>query len=308
MTDSSAIAKLKFAYQGREYQFLSPRDLIGRAVETTGQFYSIDELEFILSIGIPPGRIVDCGAHIGNHTVFFAGVMGRKVIAFEPIPDSFDLLKQNIAANECAGEVELVNMGLAEKPGEALMVFSPENTGASFVEGVGNLHERAQAEFRAVELTPLDSMVGEEPVALLKIDVENSELQLLLGAKETIKRHTPVIVVESLNINSRASLTVWLASFGYDCGAVIGISDSLVFTHRHKHRGLAISATAFLTRKIDRHWQSKNRLGPAYESMLLDEVQRLRSVNAAAHKQIEALSKGPPLLPFVRETLRRFFK
>jgi len=306
VTDSSAISELAFTYQDREYYFLSKRDYIGEKIRATGEFYSIDELEFLLSIGIPPGRIVDCGAHIGNHTVFFAQVMERTVLAFEPTIDSFKLLTENVAANNCDGRVELINMALGQTPGEALMVVTPENTGAAFVEGCRAIDEDAQVEFRQVELTSLDSVVGEEPVSLLKIDVEGSELEVLRGAQKTIRRHTPVIVVECQDSRSKGDVTACLAGLGYDCGAVIGISDSLVFTHRHKHRGLAISATAFLTRKIDRHWSSRSQLPPAYESMLLDEVQRLRAVNSAANKQIEAIRKSKALPAFLHQTLRRF--
>lgn len=134
---------------------------------------------------IKPGDVVvDVGAFIGDHTHAYAkataGVDSGRVLAFEPNPLPYEALVRNMQGH---GHVLCVNGGLADKPGTMSLVQS-ENTGATY--GVSG---------DRVELKTLDSYELHQ-CNLIKIDAEGYELHILHGAKETIKRCKPVLVLE----------------------------------------------------------------------------------------------------------------
>ena len=45
------------------------------------------------------GTVFDVGAHIGNHTLYFAAICGMEVHAWEPFADSRKQLEANLALN-----------------------------------------------------------------------------------------------------------------------------------------------------------------------------------------------------------------
>src|SRR5688572_21670039 len=74
-----------------------------RFVSKTGQFYEADLLETLDEwIDVRHHYVIDVGANIGNHTLFFAAVMGARVIAIEPNPEALRYLKQNSLDNRAA--------------------------------------------------------------------------------------------------------------------------------------------------------------------------------------------------------------
>lgn len=130
---------------------------------------------------------IDAGAHIGT----FAKVMsGRfeKVIAVEPSPDTFECLDVNLSNAGCTN-VERRHVALGREPGFVHMELTSEqetraNTGARFIKPGGSI--------------PVETIDSWElpSLGLLKMDVEGSEPAVLAGAKDTIKRCQPVILVE----------------------------------------------------------------------------------------------------------------
>ncbi len=139
-------------------------------------------------VGRDDSVVLDLGANIGNHTLFFANeVHAGKIISFEPVPATFDILKKNIEINGLQNKVELHKEGLADKPGRAVIAaFNEGNVGGTALKkGDGELI-----------LTTIDSL-NLPKVTLMKIDVENMEHLLLAGALETIKRTRPIIMTES---------------------------------------------------------------------------------------------------------------
>lgn len=139
-------------------------------------------------IGEEGSVVVDIGANIGNHTLYFANELNAgKVISFEPVPNTFKILETNIQLNGLQDRVEIYNQGLSDKPGRAeIEVFNPGNIGGTSLKaGKGELI-----------LTTLDSL-NLQSVTFIKMDVEGMEPQALKGAVETIKRTRPIMLIES---------------------------------------------------------------------------------------------------------------
>lgn len=69
---------------------------------------------------------LDCGAHIGIATLYFKQLYpNSKITAFEPNPETFEILKLNVCQNNLEG-VELVNAALAKTEGEADFFISKD--------------------------------------------------------------------------------------------------------------------------------------------------------------------------------------
>lgn len=141
-------------------------------------------------VGQNDSIVVDLGANIGNHTLFFANELhAGKVISFEPVPDTFKILQKNIQLNNLEDKVELHNEGLSDKPGHAVIASFNEGNigGTSLKQGEGTL-----------VLTTLDSL-NLKKITMIKIDVEGMEPQALEGARDTITRLRPFIMTEAFS-------------------------------------------------------------------------------------------------------------
>ncbi len=197
------VSSNKFVYRPRHTNsaFFLPLgnvDLIQQFILATENYFEIDEFEKIFHdfkggilskfIGAPDSVVLDIGANIGNHTLYFANELhAAKIYSFEPIESTFKILEKNIDLNNLQDKVKIFNRGLSNASGRAtIRHFDKENIGNTelFV-GHGNIEISALDDFDIPKVT------------FMKIDVEGMELQVLEGALETIKHSRPFIWVES---------------------------------------------------------------------------------------------------------------
>lgn len=124
--------------------------------------------------------VVDGGAFIGDHTIAYLNAVGLHgvVWAFEPSREAFLCLKHN-----CPRAFHF-NCGLSDRPGYITLTRG-DNKGATF--GI----EAEEGE----SVVPLD-MYEMPDLDFLKLDIEGMELRAIRGAKETILRCKPTILVE----------------------------------------------------------------------------------------------------------------
>jgi len=138
-----------------------------------------------------PGTLaLDIGSHIGTHTVTMSQCVGDKgtVFAFEPNKIIYRELCYNLAINDCAN-VHALRCAIGKSKSVIEVVSShPRNQGGSYVV------EQKGGQNAAV-LLPLDAL-NLNNISFIKIDVENMEADVLDGAKETILRNRPVMLIE----------------------------------------------------------------------------------------------------------------
>lgn len=161
-------------------------DHIPRRIIETQDFYERGLLEDAWDRA-PAGSVVDCGAHIGNHTLFFAGIMGRDVLAFEPNPASYRRLEANVMANGLGHRVRTVRAAVGPVGGWGTLLGSEaDNTGG------------CRVAFRPgdVAVVALDDYRLQD-VAVLKVDVEGQAMAALTGALATLERCRPLVYVET---------------------------------------------------------------------------------------------------------------
>lgn len=154
--------------------------------------------------------ILDIGANIGNHSIYFVKECGAaKVLSFEPIPKTFEILKRNIELNNLQNSIIPYNWGIGDMRSRASASdYDLTNIGGTFLRNVHN---------GEVEVHSIDEMNIDENVALIKIDVEGFEAKVIKGALKTIKKNMPMIMVEAWeNSNTIFSIINMLCKFGYD--------------------------------------------------------------------------------------------
>jgi FkbM family methyltransferase len=139
--------------------------------------------------------IVDVGANFGYYTVLTAVAAGATgvVHAFEPDPDAFKLLTENVALN-ALDRVRLYELCLGAEDGEAEFYLMDESA-FSGLSPTGRARPRGTMRTAMRRLDSVLEAQGEPAVTCLKIDVEGHEYAVLAGARRTIRRSRDVIVM-----------------------------------------------------------------------------------------------------------------
>lgn len=190
-----------------QYLYVDPFEYVGGKIAQEG-CYEPETVALFRSILTRNMVIIDAGAHVGQYTVIASALVGSsgQVHAFEPDPFTFQLLKDNAIVNRCLNT--LCNRGaLSSDRGHGLLYLSDVSFSAS--DSLRPPRGCEKIEAVEVELIALDEYVkvaSLHRVDVLKADVEGAELLVLRGARETIVRFTPIIIVE---------LSVHTERFGY---------------------------------------------------------------------------------------------
>jgi len=205
-----------FQYLGKTVRFEidEPSDVIQK-VQASGSFYERRTLERLADI-VPEGAtIIDAGANVGNHSIFFSlFCKPMRIIPFEPNARLAAVLQKNIALNATANiDTSRTHFALGRSRGHArLVVRRADNWGNGHLvaeatdAGVTVFDER-------VEVRPIDEFKI-EAADFIKIDVEGHEVEVLHGAIETITRFRPTLFIEVGAARLRA-VAEFLAPLGY---------------------------------------------------------------------------------------------
>lgn len=164
---------------------IEPDNIVGRAVWTVGVADSTVS-EVLWRLIDPAETVVDVGANIGCLTGLMAARAGRgKVLAFEPSREVFVNLSENVAAWQRQLPATLLAYPLALSNYHGAGVLSVPEGSARDWALAGLVSDEQEGD--AVEVRRLDGLV-DEPVGVLKIDVEGHERAVLEGAGELLRR------------------------------------------------------------------------------------------------------------------------
>ena len=140
---------------------------------------------------VPSGRnSIDVGASWGVYTHSLSRLC-QHVFSYEPHPEVFEKLRKSLGTN-----VNLFQLALSDRNGvETLYV---PNINGRDADGLSRL-SRDFTEYRSrtieVSTVRLDDQ-DHSDVGFMKIDVEGHEIQVLQGAKETLLRERPTLLIE----------------------------------------------------------------------------------------------------------------
>lgn len=147
---------------------------------------------------------VDGGAYTGDTAAEFisdmkaAGKRYSHIYSFEPDPHNIKIAANNLSAYD---RVELVPRGLWSKP--EVLRFSSRSGGEHLASGIGSPlsgSDWTNGEVDvSVPVTSLDDFFSGKPVeewpTLIKMDIEGSEREALIGAAKVIKRKKPRLMI-----------------------------------------------------------------------------------------------------------------
>jgi len=185
-------------------------------------------VQFALRTLIQPGMTVyDVGANVGFLSVIAARFVGPSgcVICFEPLPDNVLQIEHNIRLNDFK-QIRIRREALSDENGEASFLISAETTWGKLA-SVSSTVAKQVGEIK-VPVRRLDSMIagGELPLPdLIKIDVEGAEVAVLKGARESLNKARPIMLIELHGTNE--GVNVELNELNY-LTAVLGSAASIV--------------------------------------------------------------------------------
>jgi FkbM family methyltransferase len=183
---------------------------IGRSLDLYGEW--CDDEAFVLSHILSPGDVVvDVGANIGTHTVFFAQKVSAigLVVAFEPQRLVFQTLCGNVALN---GLTNVITFQAAVGAVRGQLTFPPIDPRVQFNFGAVSGTQGGAGE--VVDVVPIDELALPR-CTLLKVDVEGMEAKVIEGAKDTIARCRPALFLENDTVDRSREVLEAVESIGY---------------------------------------------------------------------------------------------
>lgn len=198
-----SLEQVSFTYHGRQYWIrVNPESHIGGRILNRNEPYEIDLLEDMFIHSTPYATALDIGAHIGNHTLWLATVCQMDVVAFEPYNADYAALTRNVELNGVGDEVRVVEAALGDRL-------------ATVVRRDGGRYEIGSS---GVPMFTLDGWAAEHDlgnVALVKMDVEGAEPNIIAGGLHVIEEHQPVIYAEARTHDGRLRNAAALEPLGY---------------------------------------------------------------------------------------------
>ena len=160
---------------------------------------------------------LDIVANIGNHTIFFADKF-KDVYAFEPNPATFEVLQINCKYASEHKNIVPLNFGLSDTEGNLPFYINHSNIGGASIINANNESIKDSIQVNVRRLDDLTEL-RDADIALIKIDVEGHEINVLKGAKSIISKNMPAILFEqqaSEIIDGKSMVIKFLQAQGYE--------------------------------------------------------------------------------------------
>lgn len=164
-----------------------------------------DDALFVMDL-LRPGEIfVDVGSNIGFYTVL-APRRGALVHAFDPTPEACDVCEQNARLNRIDASTRVHRAACSDSTGLARFT-----SGLDIKNHIAGPNETGLE----VAMVTIDDLIaaGGPDVAMIKIDAEGHDLEVLKGAMRTIDDYRPAVLIEIWS--DGADVADLLADLGY---------------------------------------------------------------------------------------------
>jgi FkbM family methyltransferase len=204
------------------------------------------EIHLLPFLGDPRGEFLDVGANLGVYALHASRFFGR-IVALEPHPESAQKLALGLRGN-----VEVLQLAASDVDGKAALSI-PHRDGRDVVTR-SSLQLDANPEFLTremeVDLKRIDSLHFEN-LCVIKIDVEGHELSVLKGARKTLEKFRPTVIVECEERHNLGAI-----------GAMAAFFDELDYTGYFIHRGVLKPFSEFDIAKLQSRENLKSVDGP----------------------------------------------
>jgi FkbM family methyltransferase len=132
--------------------------------------------------------IIDCGAYIGDSAFIFEKELNPKeIICIEPDEKNYKILLENTKLNNLANKIKAIKIAVGNKETKGNSILCGES--AAYI---------VETEKGEVSISTIDNLIFRlhiSNVGLIKMDIEGYELPALRGAKETIQKFKPILII-----------------------------------------------------------------------------------------------------------------
>ena len=215
-TQNFKFGKYEFRYAHWSHRYVSKKNFTYDEIQTQTKYLSEGDV------------VIDIGGFSGDTPILYANAVGTsgKVIAFEPNPHSFDILKVNSEINEHLN-IHPVNKAITEEAGTYTFHYSDSeycNGGfASEIDfGVGATGHVVPLDVSGVNLSNwIDENLTQDEVnriSFIKIDTEGYDYKILRSNKELFTKIRPILEIElypALSIREVEEMYNTLTEIGY---------------------------------------------------------------------------------------------
>lgn len=160
----------------------------------TGNLYcglvEYEDMSFLLHLLRESDLFADVGANIGAYTILASGEIGSQTLAFEPIPDTYKKLMDNVNINRLGHKVQACNIGIGKEKGKIKFTASLDTVNHVAYDDSGSQIE--------VDVDTLDNLLSNIPT-LIKIDVEGFETEVIFGADRLLSDTALKAIIIELN-------------------------------------------------------------------------------------------------------------
>ena len=194
--------KMLFNIDANLKVYLYKDSVLSRFIHTGG--FEEDEIKYVLKTLKAGDTFIDIGANIGLFSLLASKKIGDngKVICFEPAPETYKRLNENIELNQIKN-VESRNLGLSDKEDE--LKFYISDTGFDAWNSFAPTNDYKLRKAIDIKVSTLDKQLEDldkSTIKFIKIDVEGWEKFVIQGGKKFFQNYAPIVMLEFTEENT----------------------------------------------------------------------------------------------------------
>lgn len=183
-------------------------DQLGEQIQSHGfyEFFYLKNIIPYLNDHIFSHILLDVGANIGNHSVFFSNYFYR-IYSFEPQKTTYKILEINTERIE---NIKTFNYGISSSNLKQQLFINSKNRGMVSRRKLDEFYFNEEVKFKPHLFKKNDT------ISYIKIDVEGNEVDVLSSLKNKILADKPIISFEFNDTFTKSNIKSLLKSLGYD--------------------------------------------------------------------------------------------
>lgn len=166
---------------------------------------------------------VDVGANMGGYSLYAAVKKNVRVFSFEPEASNYNLLQQNILVNDLQEKITSYCLALSDKMELGILnlaEFRPGSSTHQFNSRLNPLGKEGKFVFKQGSFSvPLDYLVKNNMIPQpqhIKIDVDGNEPKVILGAIQTIKNCSSILIEINKELEEHKKMIQLLNILGFE--------------------------------------------------------------------------------------------
>ncbi|MGZ3763051.1 MAG: FkbM family methyltransferase [Mucilaginibacter sp.] len=175
-------------------KFYARKGLTGITGNIYAGLHEFHDMAFLLHFLRPEDTFFDVGANAGSYTLLASGICKSKSITIEAVRSTFELLIKNIGLNNLQNKVTSINSAAGGAAGSISFTSNEDTTNHALAQ-----NESIDADIITVPVITIDSLTAGNTPALMKIDVEGYETEVLKGMKNTLNLASLKAIIIELN-------------------------------------------------------------------------------------------------------------